>query len=201
MNPPAHPGAMPCGMPSRVVLASTSERRRRLLARMGVPFEAVDPNIDEDAVAGDGAEATACARAEAKARAVAWAHPGAVVLAADTVVALEDGELLPKARDTAEVASYVGRLSGRTHEVVTAVSVVRPGDEKPSTVADVAKVTFRPLAEEDVTVYAATGEGVGKAGGYAVQGRAGAFVTAIEGDIETVVGLPTRVVRRLLGGE
>jgi septum formation protein len=189
---------MPCGVPPCVLLASTSERRRRLLARTGLRFEAVDPGVDEDTIAGDGPEATARARSEAKARAVARARPDAVVLAADTVVALEGGGLLPKARDAGEVASFVGRLSGRTHTVVTAVSVIHAGEEAPVTVVDVARVTFRPLAEDEVAAYAATGEGVGKAGGYAVQGRAGAFVTSVEGDVETVVGLPTRVVRALL---
>jgi septum formation protein len=201
MNPPAHLGAMPCGVPPPVVLASTSERRSRLLARMGVAFEAVDPAVDEDAITADGPEATARARAEAKARAVAWARPEAVVIAADTVVALEGGEMLPKARDAAEVAAFVGMLAGTTHTVVTAVSIVHPGDEAPAAVADVARVTFRPLAQEEVAAYAASGEGVGKAGGYAVQGRAGAFVTSIKGDVETVVGLPTRVVRELLCAE
>jgi septum formation protein len=190
--------AMPCALPPRVVLASTSERRHRLLAGMGIAFEAVDPSIEEDAIAAPGPEATARARAEAKARAVAWARPGAVVVAADTIVALGD-DILPKARDAADVERMVRALSGRTHAVVTAVAVAWPDLEAPVVGADVARVTFRPLSGVDISAYVASGEGVGKAGGYAVQGRAGAFIVALEGDVETVVGLPTRLVRALLG--
>jgi len=188
---------MPCALPPHVVLASTSERRHRLLKGMGVAFEAVDPGIDEDAIDANGPEATARARALAKARAVAWARPGAVVVAADTVVAI-DGDILPKARDAADVARMMRALSGRAHTVVTAVAVARPDGESPAVEADAARVTFRPLSDGDVTSYAASGEGVGKAGGYAVQGRAGAFVAALEGDVETVVGLPTRLLRQML---
>lgn len=189
---------MPCSLPPRLVLASTSERRRRLLGGMGVAFEAVDPGIDEDAIGGDGPEATARARAVAKARAVAWARPGAVVVAADTVVALGD-DILPKARDAADVERMVMALSGRTHTVVTAVAVMPPDAGAPAVEADVARVTFRQLTDGEVSSYAASGEGVGKAGGYAVQGRAGAFVAALDGDVETVVGLPTRLLGEMLG--
>jgi len=189
---------MPCALPPRIVLASTSQRRHRLLAGMGVAFEAVDPGIDEDAIAAPGPEATARARAEAKARAVAWARPGAVVVAADTVVALGD-DILPKARDAADVGRMMRALSGRTHTVVTAVAVMPPDAGTPAVEADVASVTFRQLTEGEVSSYAASGEGVGKAGGYAVQGLAGAFVSALEGDVETVVGLPTRLLREMLG--
>ncbi len=190
---------MPCALPPRIVLASTSERRRRLLEHLGIGFEAVDPGIDEGAIAEGGPEATARARALAKARAVAWARPGAVVVAADTVVALGDS-ILPKARDPSEVSAMLRRLSGRTHAVVTAVAVIDPAGGEAAVEADTAKVTFRAVTDAEVEAYAASGEGVGKAGGYAVQGRAGAFVVALEGDVETVVGLPTHLVRGMLEG-
>jgi len=188
---------MPCAIPPPLVLASTSPRRRRLLAGMGLAFEAVDPGIEEDRIVAGSPVETSRARAGAKARAVAWARPEAVVLAADTVVAIGDG-LLPKAGDAEEVARMLRALSGRTHEVVTSVAVVAPGAARPLVASDVARVAFREIAEDEVAAYAASGEGIGKAGGYAVQGRAAGFVASLEGDIETVVGLPTRLVRELL---
>ena len=188
---------MPCTVPPPLVLASTSPRRRRLLAGMGHVFEVVDPGIEEDGILAASPVATSRARAEAKARAVAWARPEAVVLAADTVVALGD-ELLPKAGDGADIARMLRALSGRTHEVVTSVAVVAPGTAVPITASDVARVTFRDIAEGEVAAYATSGEGIGKAGGYAVQGMAAGFVTSLDGDVETVVGLPTRLVRELL---
>jgi len=188
---------MPCTIPPPLVLASTSPRRRRLLAGMGHVFEVVDPGIEEDRIIAGSPVATSQARAEAKARAVAWARPEAVVLAADTVVALGD-ELLPKAADAGEVARMLRALSGRTHEVVTSVAVVAPGSAGPLVASDVARVTFRDIAEGEVAAYATSGEGIGKAGGYAVQGMATGFVTSLDGDVETVIGLPTRLVRELL---
>jgi len=188
---------MPCAIPSPLVLASTSPRRRRLLAGMGLAFESVDPGVEEDRILAGSPVATSRARAEAKARAAAWARPEAVVLAADTVVALGDG-LLPKAADAGEVARMLRALSGTAHEVVTSVAVVAPGGAAPIVASDVARVTFRDISEDEVAAYAASGEGIGKAGGYAVQGRATGFVMSLEGDVETVVGLPTRLVRELL---
>ena len=188
---------MPCAIPPPLVLASTSPRRRRLLAGMGHAFESVDPGIEEDRILAGSPTETSRARAEAKARAVAWARPEAVVLAADTVVALGDA-LLPKAADSGAVARMLRSLSGRAHEVVTSVAVVAPGAARPIVASDVARVTFRDIAEDEVASYAASGEGIGKAGGYAVQGRAAMFVASLEGDVETVVGLPTRMVRELL---
>jgi septum formation protein len=164
---------------------------------MGHVFEVVDPGIEEDGILAASPVATSRARAEAKARAVAWARPEAVVLAADTVVALGD-ELLPKAGDGADIARMLRALSGRTHEVVTSVAVVAPGTAVPITASDVARVTFRDIAEGEVAAYATSGEGIGKAGGYAVQGMAAGFVASLDGDVETVVGLPTRLVRELL---
>jgi septum formation protein len=164
---------------------------------MGLAFESVDPGVEEDRILAGSPVATSRARAEAKARAAAWARPEAVVLAADTVVALGDG-LLPKAVDAGDVARMLRSLSGKAHEVVTSVAVVAPGGAAPIVASDVARVTFRDIAEDEVAAYAASGEGIGKAGGYAVQGRAAGFVMSLEGDVETVVGLPTRLVRELL---
>jgi septum formation protein len=164
---------------------------------MGLAFEVVDPGIEEDGILAGSPVATSQARAEAKARAVAWARPEAIVLAADTVVALGDA-LLPKAGEADEVAMMLRAISGKTHEVVTSVAVVAPGATVPVVASDVARVTFRDITEDEAAEYAKSEEGIGKAGGYAVQGWAAGFVSSLEGDVETVIGLPTRLVRELL---
>lgn len=180
------------------MLASTSERRIRLLQGLGVAFRTADPELDESGLVANGPEATAVARAGTKAMVVAAREPEATVLAADTVVALE-GVLLDKARDGGEVQGFLRRLSGSTHLVVTAVAVVAPGDQEAQVATDAAEVTFRRLVEDEIRWYAGTGEGVGKAGGYAVQGLGGMLVERLDGDIETVIGLPTALVIDLLG--
>jgi septum formation protein len=182
-----------------LVLASTSLRRIDLMRSLGYEFRTVDPRIDERVIVSPDAGVTAMSRAEAKALAVASREPGSVVLAADTVVVL-DGRIMDKAHDEAEVMSMLEELSGREHQVITAIAVCYPGFKDANVETDVARVTFKELSEEEIEWYASTGEGVGKAGGYAVQGIGGSLVAELEGDPETVVGLSTTRVRGMLGG-
>jgi len=182
-----------------VVLASTSPRRIELLRTMGLEFRSVDPNVDEASVYTPDPRTMAMARAEAKALTVAAREPRALVVAADTVVVL-DGEVLDKAADEDDVRRMLGRLSGREHLVMTAVAVAYPGMDDAMVEVEEATVSFRELTEDEIDWYAGTGEGVGKAGGYAVQGLGGTLVETLDGDRETVIGLPTSRLSRMLEG-
>ena len=172
-----------------LILASASPRRRELLARVGIDVEVVPADVDETSPPGEAADRCARRLAGSKARAVAARAPGRWVLAADTVVEI-DGELLAKPADAAEAAAMLRRLSGRTHRVVTGFAILGPTGAAPVLRAVTTEVDLRAIADRDVDGYVASREWEGKAGGYAVQGIAAAFVVAIRGSITNVVGLP-----------
>ncbi len=174
-------------MRPRLILASASPRRRDLLAQVGIVADAVAPaEIDERPLPRELPRACALRLADGKAGAV-WAAPEDVVLAADTVVAL-GRRMLGKPGDAAEAARFLALLSGRRHRVITAVAV-RQGDRGWSRTVETA-VRFRRLDAGDVEGYLASREWEGKAGGYAIQGRAAGFVPWIGGSYSNVVGLP-----------
>lgn len=173
---------------SRLILASASPRRRDLLAQVGVaPDEVLSPEIDESPLPRETPRACALRLAEAKAAAVAASRPEDVVLAADTVVAV-GRRLLGKPIDAQAAAGFLALLSGRRHRVITGVAV-RHGDRAWSRAVETA-VRFKRLSAHEIESYLASGEWQGKAGGYAIQGRAGAFVPWIGGSYSNVVGLP-----------
>lgn len=179
-----------------LLLASASPRRRQFLLELGFDFRVVPSNVDESVKAGEDAVTYAVRVARSKAVAAAGNTPGAVVLAADTVVAL-GGELFGKPTDEADFQRMMSRLSGATHDVITAVSArVIGGEMFERHVAT--KVTFRSLGEAEIAWYWATQEPKDKAGGYAIQGKGGAFVTRIEGSHSNVVGLPLPETLELL---
>ncbi len=181
-------------------LASQSPRRRELLARLDVPFGVVDVDVPEVRAAGEPAEDYVRRVAREKAGAgllEVVAVPGAVVLGADTEVVLED-EVFGKPRDGADAAAMLRRLSGRTHEVVSAVAVVSAGREAQA--VSRSKVTFATLSEEDIAAYVASGEPMGRAGAYAIQGGAERFVTRLDGSFSGVMGLPLHETMLLLHG-
>jgi septum formation protein len=120
------------------------------------------------------------------------------VLGADTTVVL-DGEVLGKPRDAQEAAAMLGRLSGRSHRVLTGVCLISP-EGRTETAVETTTVEFRALSRAEIDRYVASGEPMDKAGAYAIQGGAGAFVTRIEGDFDNVVGLPVALVAQLLRG-
>ena len=179
-----------------VVLASGSERRRELLARVVGHFEVVPAEVDESPSPGEPPAELAARLARAKADAVGAVVPGALVVGSDTAVEL-DGIAIGKPRDAAEAAATLRRLAGRTHRVHTAVALVDPGGGSRVRVATAA-VTFGPLTDEEVDRYVAGGEPMGKAGSYAIQGAGAALVERIEGDPTTVVGLPLRTTMGML---
>ncbi|MFZ9291884.1 MAG: Maf family protein [Ilumatobacteraceae bacterium] len=185
------------GAASTVVRASRSPRRVDILRAMGVAHEVDPADVDETPLPGEAPAALALRLARAKAAAVAARRgPGAIVLGADTTIDL-DGAILGQPRDDADARRMLHALSGRAHRVVTAVCV-RRGDGALDG-HDAAVVVMRPLPDELVEWYVATGEPRGKAGAYAVQGRGAALVASVRGAQSTVVGLPVALTARLLG--
>lgn len=181
---------------TKLILASASPRRVELLAAAGYVFEVRPTDTDETPRPDETPEAYVQRVALAKAEAVACSEP-AVALGADTTVVL-DGELLGKPRDAAEAARMLRRLSGRRHEVLTGVAVRRLPDAVSQVTYERTLVTFDDLPEDWIADYVASGEPFGKAGAYAIQGRAGARIVRVEGDYHNVVGLPVGIVIRLL---
>ena len=182
-----------------LVLASASPRRRDLLRQIGIEPAAVDPaEIDETTLKGELTRDHAERLARAKAEAVAARHAGAFVLAADTVVAL-GRRILPKAEDEATARRCLELLSGRRHRVLGGVVACAPdGRVAGRLVATAVKV--KRLTGPEIDAYLRSGEWHGKAGGYAIQGRAAAFVPAINGSYSNVVGLPLAETAALLNG-
>ena len=176
-------------MASRVVLASASPQRRRILEGLGARFDVVAPEVPERD-AGDPVD-VAVANATAKARAVA----GDLVIGCDTVVATEAG-LWGKPRDEVEATRTLEHLSGRTHRVVSGVAIVRRGQL--TTAAETTLVGFRELGAAEIARYVAKGEWRGRAGGYAIQGAGVVLIARVEGDLLNVIGLPVGALLRLV---
>jgi len=182
----------------RLILASASPRRTELLHAAGYDFDVEPAHVDESELPGEPPRAYVLRVAALKARAVGARHPDDLVLAADTTVVV-DGEMLAKPADDDDARRMLARLSGRTHEVLTGVVLVRAARESSAVVGT--GVRFRPLAPEEVDWYVASGEPHDKAGAYGVQGLASRFVEAVEGSYSNVVGLPVEAVKALLEAE
>ncbi len=181
----------------RLILASASPRRLDLLARIGVVPDAVAPaDIDESVVKGELPRIHAARLAREKAQAVAAQHPDALVLAADTVVAV-GRRILPKVEDEATLRRCMALLSGRRHRVMTAVALALPGGGIRERLVET-MIAIKRLSEEEIDHYAGHGEWRGKAGGYALQGYGEVYVRHIAGSYSNVVGLPLAETRHLL---
>jgi septum formation protein len=187
--------------PPALVLASESARRKALLAQAGITPDAVlAASIDETPLKSETPRVHAERLAVAKARAVAarWERDPALILAADTVVAL-GRRILPKAESDGDVRACLTMLSGRSHQVITAVALLTPaGALRGRTV--LTRVTFCRFETTGMETYVQSREGVGKAGGYAIQGRAETFVRRLNGSWSNVVGLPLTETVALLRG-
>jgi len=179
-----------------IVLASASPRRRHLLEMLGIAHEVLPSDVDETRLEGEVPEAMAVRLAAAKARAVLAVRPGHLVLAADTVVVIDD-QVLGKPASPAEAERMLATLSGRSHRVVTAVALAAPDGEVLERY-DVTTVWFRELSPELISAYVATGEPLDKAGSYGVQGVGAVLVERVDGDFFSVMGLPLRLVVDLL---
>lgn len=169
-----------------LILASQSPRRRELLARLGLPFTVAPAGVDETMDPERDPYDEVARLSQAKADAVP-VGPDDVVVAADTVVVL-DGRVLGKPKDPDDAARMLRALSGRSHQVMTGLTVKRGGRRWPLTA--VTRVWFRPLSGAEIDAYIASGEPMDKAGAYGIQGLAAAFVERLDGDYFNVVGLP-----------
>ena len=181
----------------RLVLASSSPRRRELLTAAGFEFDVMEADIDERVQPDEDPELYVRRMAVEKADAVRPRADGRTIVAADTVVVV-DGDVLGKPADDACAVQMLTRLSGREHEVLTGVAVWWPGAVEPDVTVELTRVWMRDIPPEEIAAAVATGEPRDRAGAYAIQGLASRWVTRIDGSYGTVVGLPVEAVDRLL---
>jgi len=197
---------------SFIYLASQSPRRQELLKQLGVQFEMLLPSPEEDSEsieiplphekARDYVERVTLAKSTAalqrwKVRELPWAP----ILCADTTVSLPDdpaGEILGKPADALDAVRILTMLSGKVHEVLTAVAITPAPEIKPLCIVQVSKVQFAALSEQDIATYIASGEPFGKAGAYGIQGLGGSLIPSIEGSYSGIMGLPLYETRELL---
>jgi septum formation protein len=183
----------------KLVLASASPRRLELLRQIGIVPDATDPaELDETPLPRELPARHVPRLARAKAEAVRARHPDAIILAADTVVAC-GRRILGKPEDEAAARRFLALLSGRRHRVYGGIAVIG-ADGRMATRLVVSQVGFKRLTENEIAAYLATGEWRGKAGGYAIQGRAAEFVSWLSGSYSNVVGLPLHETAQLLTG-
>lgn len=179
-----------------LILASGSPRRQELLREAGIEFAVHPSHISEDRNPGEAAIHYALRLAREKAEAVASLFPRDFVLGADTIVVIDE-EILGKPQEANDAARMLRLLSGRLHQVTTAVSVIAPG-RPADTRSMTTRVSFRKIEENEIQQYIAGGEPMDKAGAYAIQGGAAPWVVSLEGDYSNVVGLPLPLVTEML---
>ncbi|MGB2806417.1 MAG: nucleoside triphosphate pyrophosphatase [Sedimentisphaerales bacterium] len=184
-----------------IILASSSPRRKQLLAEAGYNFTPVHPDIDESAFVGEGISPCECAErlAIAKAKSVAEKFPDSMVIGADTVADFE-GQIIGKPADAKEAEEITRRLFSRPHKVITAVAIVRKSDGTEIVESDSTTVYPKKLTESQIAEHIKGGSWRGKAGAYAIQEGGDEFVERIEGSLTNVMGLPMELLQRLLKG-
>ena len=185
-------------MPTRsLVLASASPRRAELLRLAGLSFTVRPADLDETIRPGESPAGYAGRLARDKALAAGGGAEPSAILAADTIVVI-DGRILGKPRDRADATRMIGLLAGRTHEVLTAIALRLLPEETTGSDLATTRVSFAPMSKEEIAWYAGTGEGLDKAGAYALQGRGALFIAGIEGSYTNVIGLPLERLHPLL---
>jgi septum formation protein len=184
---------------SKLILASASPRRRELLSQLGTPFTVLPADIDEGHHAGEAPRDYIIRLSRTKAQEIALHYPDAWVLGADTIVTIDE-RILGKPQDAADAAAMLSSLSGREHAVMTGLALVRHNQGYTALETVRTRVFFRALSEADISAYIATKEPFDKAGAYAIQGHAGAFVERYEGCYTNVVGLPVQRTAAMLQG-
>lgn len=184
--------------PSRLILASSSPRRRELMRELGVAFEIAFPTLEEPDELGHGLSPREYAESLAyfKARSVAEAHAGDWILGADTIAAV-GGEILGKPTDADHARTMLHTLSHHPHEVITGLALLGPDGQRVLT-SETTRITMKPMTPEDIESYLATGEWEGKAGAYAIQESADRYILKVDGSFSNVVGLPLERVETLL---
>jgi septum formation protein len=181
----------------RLVLASTSPRRHELLALLGVHFDICDPGIEEQIVQGADPGNQALTFAEQKARACAERLPASLIIGSDTLIAV-DGRVLGKPADLDAARAMLHALRGRAHDVYTALALLHERSGSLETAVEQVRVWMRAFSDDELALYLQSGESLGKAGAYSIQGRGGDLVSRIDGDFPAVVGLPLRLLSSLL---
>jgi septum formation protein len=179
-----------------LILASSSPRRQELLREAGIRFQVHAANINEERISGELPVEYARRLSREKAEAVAAIYPQHFVLGADTIVVINN-EVLGKPKDAADAHRMLWMLSGRSHEVTTAVTLIGPNQLK-DTRSSTTQVVFRSMTEDEIQQYVTGGEPMDKAGAYAIQGGASRWTERIEGEYSNVVGLPLSVVTEML---
>ena len=174
----------------RLILASESPRRKEILEKLGLEFEIIPSNYEEDLKAKKDPVELAKFLSLNKAKDVANKINGnAIIIAADTFIVLE-GDFLGKPKDDQDAKKMLKSLSGKTHEVITGIALIDTSSNQEITDTSITKVTFKSLSSKEIQAYINTGEPLGKAGAYAIQEKGAAFVSKINGDFFTVMGLP-----------
>lgn len=187
-------------MTPKIILASSSPRRAEILRDAGIPFEIRAAIVEEASLPNETALSMVARLAEWKARAVTESlepNISAIVIGADTAVEL-DGKIFGKPRDAEDAREMLVSISGRTHKVLTGICALRLPDKITKSAVEITAVTFAPLAPPEIESYVASGEPFDKAGGYAIQRRAGRYIPRIEGCYFNVVGLPLSRLYALL---
>jgi nucleoside triphosphate pyrophosphatase len=184
-------------MKPRLILASSSPRRRDLLASIGLEFDVIPSHIPEERTADETAEEYVARLSREKAHAIAPRHPDRWVVAADTTVILGE-QMLEKPVDAADARRMLATIAGQTHLVHTAVTVMRAEPAYSETHICTSEVRILPLSDRDIAWYVATGEPLDKAGAYAAQGIGGLFIDSIHGSYTNVVGLPLALLFQML---
>jgi septum formation protein len=185
----------------KLILASASPRRADILRNCGFSFEVIPAHVDETRLEGETAAQYVLRVAQSKAQAIAdrmsSSGPSALIIGADTAVVIEGG-ILGKPADAADARRMLRLLTGKTHEVLTGIAVIRTHDGEHAAHVESTSVTFVPLSREDIDAYIATGEPFDKAGAYGIQGLAGKFASRIEGCYFNVMGLPVSKLWQML---
>jgi len=183
----------------KIVLASSSPRRKKIMDEIGLGY-IVDPaNIDEEAVKCKTAEELARTLALSKAETVAKRHKNSIVIGSDLVVSIQN-QRIGKPRDKEDAKRILKMLRGKTHQVITAVAVIDTANGKRASGIGVAGITMKNYSDKEIDDYIATGEPMDKGGAYAIQGLGSKLIKSFSGDKEVVVGLPTKLLFKLLKG-
>lgn len=181
----------------RLILASTSPRRREILALLGTPFEVIAPAFDERVSQGVPIDREVLDFALGKARSVAASNPGSIVIGSDTMIQL-DGQKIGKPSDAADARRILSALSGKTHTIYTSVAIIDgTGGDGVKTVERV-RVTMHRLSPGEIERYVATGESLDKAGAYSIQGEGRKLVAEMAGDYLAAVGMPLKAIAAYL---
>ena len=177
----------------RLILASTSPRRREILALLGLPFDVIQPDFEETFSPGRSIEEEAIEFAVGKAESVARQNARAIVIGSDTMISLDEGKI-GKPRDLSDARAMLGKLTGRTHHIYTSVAIIDGSGGSGLTVLEKVTVKMRAFSDAEVEDYLACGESLDKAGAYSIQGNGRQLIASIEGDYLAAVGLPLKPI-------